>query len=98
MQTIALVLLCLLAVWWGFLVVKTIFVHFDRVRLARTMTPAEVGDYKRGLKEIYPYPITAQKPNRFVDCVMMSPLIFVLLPCFLYAWIIKDPLEKRLDA
>jgi len=93
MKTIALILLCLLAVWWGLLTVITILSHRDRVRAAaKTMTPKELEDCKKleaSISRIYqnrPIPI---------DYVLMSPLVFVLLPFYLYHWFVKDPYKKH---
>jgi hypothetical protein len=91
MKTIALILLCLLVVWWGLLTLITISSHRDRIRAAaKPMTPEELEDSKKleaRISRIYQV--------RPIDYVLMSPLVFVLLPFYLYHWFVKDPRKNH---
>jgi hypothetical protein len=95
MKTRTLILLCLLAVWWGFVVVKTILVYRKLFHEAKLMTPEELRGYKQDMTDRCSHPPgMAKKLKRLLFWVMMSPFVFALLPYFLIAWIVKDPFEK----
>jgi hypothetical protein len=96
MKTIVIILLCLLAVWWGLLTVHTIVCHRRRIQLAATWTPEDEKDYGR-LRDSDPMIRAFSAKHRFVDYLLMSPFMFMLLPYFIYGRFVKDPFDGKHD-
>ena len=94
MKIVALILLGLLAAWWGILTLWTISCHRDRVRLAaKPMTPEELEDC-RNLEASLPRHHMRPK-DWVVTAPFYIPFIFLLLPIYLWHWLVKDPFEKH---
>jgi hypothetical protein len=96
MKTIALILLCLLAVWWGLLTVHTISCHRRRIRLAATWTSEDEKDYRRFTDSDHMIRAFGTK-HRFVDYLLGSPFILLMLPYFIHHWFVKDPFDEKHD-
>ena len=96
MKTIALILFCLLAVWWGVLTIHVIFLHRERTRLAATWTPEDEKAHRRFLEG--DHRIRADDRRHLVDYVFASPFIFLFLPYYLYCKFVKDPFGKHDNA
>jgi hypothetical protein len=96
MKTIALILLCLLAVWRGVLTIHVIFLHRERTRLAAKWTPENEKAHRRFLEG--DHRIRADDRRRFADYVFVSPFVFLFLPYFLYCKFVKDPFGKHDNA
>ncbi|HWQ93437.1 MAG TPA: hypothetical protein VN673_17335 [Clostridia bacterium] len=87
MKTATLILLGLLVVWWVLLAAFLTLNYRKRVREAKQqpLTP-EVREECRQLEQsIPPYHMRA------IDWVFISPIILVMLPLYLYGWLVKDP-------
>jgi hypothetical protein len=94
MNTLALILLGLLAAWWGVLTLWAISCHRDRVRAAaKPMTPEEL----EGCRELEAgLPRYHMRPKDYVvTAPIMIPFVFFLLPLYLSAWLVKDPYKKH---
>jgi hypothetical protein len=94
MKPLVLILLGLLAAWWGVLTLWVISCHRDRVRAAaKPMTPEELEECRR---------LEANMPRRHMrpkDYAVISPFLIpvmlVMMPLYLYGWLVKDPYRKH---
>jgi hypothetical protein len=94
MKLIALILLGLLAAWWGVLTLWAISCHRDRVRAAATpMTPEELEECRKLEASIPRYHMRAK--DWVVATPFMIPFVLFLLPIYLYHWLVKDPYKKH---
>lgn len=94
MKIVALILLGLLAVWWGILSVWVISCHRDRVRAAaKPMTPEELEDCRKLEESLPQYRMRLR--DYLVTSPFMIPFIFFLLPIYLWSWLAKDPYAKH---
>jgi hypothetical protein len=75
MKTIALIPLCLLALWWGLLTVHVFFLHRERIRFAATWTPEHEKAQQRMLEQNNSNRADARK--HLADYAMMSSLAFL---------------------
>jgi ABC-type nickel/cobalt efflux system permease component RcnA len=93
MKTIALILLGLLAAWWCVLTLWAISCHRDRVRLAANWTPENETEYRESQASTVRYHM---RPKDYVvTAPFMIPFIFVLLPLYLWDWLVKDPFKDH---
>jgi hypothetical protein len=93
MKTAALILLGLLAAWWSLLTVFLVLNYRKRVREARTPLTAEEAEECRQLEERLP-----RSQMRPVHFVIISPVVLVMLPLYLYGWLVTDPYDKQYKA
>ncbi|MBN9694111.1 MAG: hypothetical protein J0M24_28050 [Verrucomicrobia bacterium] len=94
MRTIALILLCSLAAWWGLLTLWAISCHRNRVRAAATqMTPEELEDFRKLEASLPRYHMRLK--DWVVVTPFMIPFVLFLLPIYLYHWLVKDPYKKH---
>jgi hypothetical protein len=89
MKTAALILLGLLATWWLLLTVFLTFNYRKRVREARTPLTTEEREACRQLDARLPR--FQMSPLHFV---IISPVLIVMLPLYLYGWLVTDPYDK----
>jgi hypothetical protein len=94
MKNIALILLCVLAAWWCILTVWLISCHRERVRAAaKPMTQEELEESK-SLEERLPR--HHMRPREWAaTSPFWVPLVFVMLPLYIYGWLVKDPYKKH---
>jgi hypothetical protein len=94
MKLAALILLSLLATWWVLLTVFLIWNYRKRAREAETpLTPEQKEECRRLLQERMPHP--QMRLIDFVGFVIISPVLLVMLPLYLYGWLVKDPYAKQ---
>jgi hypothetical protein len=91
MKTAALILLGLLTLWWALLAAFLTLNYRKRAREAKEqpLTP-EVREECRQLEQSIP-----RCHMRTIDWVFISPIILVMLPLYLYGWLVKDPYAKQ---
>lgn len=93
MKTAALILLSLLAAWWLMLTVFLALNYRKRVREAKIPLTAEEAEECRQLEARLP--CCQMRPAHFV---IISPVVLVMLPLYLYGWLVKDPYDKQYKA
>lgn len=90
MKSIIFILLALLGAWWTLLIGFLVWNHRKRVQEARTPLTAEEREECRKLEESIP-----REQVTAIDFIIMSPLMLVFLPLYLYGWLVKDPYTKQ---
>jgi hypothetical protein len=90
MKVAAIILLAVLVVWWMALTVFIVRNHRKRARKAKSkpMTEAQKEDYRRHLEE-------TRHPVRPVEFLVAVPFAVVMLPFYIYGWLIGDPYHKQ---
>lgn len=90
MKTMALIIIGSLCVWWFVQVIILLASHRQRVIDAKTPPTAAVREECRRLSERLP-----RYKMRPVDWIWLSPLIVLMLPFYLYGWLVPDPYDKH---
>jgi hypothetical protein len=93
MRTTAYILIGLVALWWLLLSVFLIVNYRKRVREARTPLTAEEREECRQLDARLP-----RVQMRAIHFVIISPVVLVMLPLYLYGWLVTDPYDKQWKA
>ncbi|HEV2294713.1 MAG TPA: hypothetical protein VGR35_12740 [Tepidisphaeraceae bacterium] len=97
LEILAFILLCLLAVWWVILTLWVISCHRERGQdAARPLTPEEQEEL-RELEAGIPRRRMRAKDYLFVATFLL-PVVLVMLPLYLYGWLVKDPPAGEADA
>ncbi len=97
LELLAFILLCSLGVWWIILTLWAISCDRERVRdAARPLTPQEREELRQ-LEAVVP-----RRPMRTKDYLLIAPFLLpvmlVMLPLYLYGWLVKEPLAGEADA
>ena len=93
MKTAAFILLGLLAAWWVVLTVFLALNYRKRAREGRTPPTAEEREECRRLEARLP-----RVQMRTIHFVIISPVMLVMLPLYLYGWLVTDPYDKQQKA
>ena len=91
MKTAAFILLSVLAAWWLLLTVFVTLTHRKRAREAKTPLTAQEKKDCRQLKARLP-----RYHMRPIELVVISPVVLVMLPLYVYGWLLADPYDKQL--
>ena len=91
MKTAAFILVGLLIAWWLLLTVFLTLNYRKRVREARTPLTAEEIEECRQLEASLP-----RHEMRPIHWVFISPVVLVMLPIYLYGWLVTDPYDKQI--
>ena len=89
MATIAFILLGLLGAWWFLLSVFLAWNYRSRLRAKKTpLTTKDKNDLKK-LEDSIPRFHFQRR-----DYLLISPFILLMLPVYLYGWLVEDPYAK----
>jgi hypothetical protein len=92
MKTTAFILLGLLAAWWLLVAVFLTFFHQKRVRETRIPLTAEEREDCRELDARLRFQM------RPIHWVIISPIVLVMLPLYLYGWLVTDVYDEQWKA
>jgi hypothetical protein len=93
MKTVAIILLGLLVAWWLVLTIFLTLNHRKRGREARIPLTKEEREECRQLEASLP-----RYHMRPIHWVFISPLVLVMLPLYLYGWLVTDPYARQFKA
>lgn len=93
MKTTTILIVCLIAIWWLLLTIILIYFHRRCIRNAAILiTPEQKKELIELDKSIPLYHM------RSFDYLIISPIIFIMLPFYLYGWLVESPCEKQYKA